>query len=84
MRRLNASSPAATTTDNAGKTLHGHSGGVWEWTSSEFAGSDGFVPSVIYPGYSADFFDGKHFVVVSHHVYIRIFDADRCSSAGHT
>lgn len=22
------------------------------------------MPSVIYPGYSADFYDGKHFVVV--------------------
>lgn len=44
--------------------MHGHNGGVWEWTSSEFAPRDEFVPSVIYPGYSADFFDGKHYVVV--------------------
>lgn len=51
--------------NNAGMKLYGHNGGVWEWTSSEFAGRNGFVPSVIYPGYSADFYDGKHFVVVS-------------------
>jgi formylglycine-generating enzyme required for sulfatase activity len=45
--------------------VHGHNGGVWEWTDTPFDGYEGFVPSVIYPGYSADFFDGKHFVVVS-------------------
>lgn len=26
---------------------------------------EGYVPSEIYPGYSADFFDQKHYVVVS-------------------
>lgn len=39
-------------------------GGGWEWTCSVFAGFPGFratVPS--YPGYSADFFDGRHFVL---------------------
>ena len=56
--------PAATITDNAGKTLYGHNGGVWEWTTSEFIGHDGFVTSELYPGYSSDFFDGKHYVVV--------------------
>jgi len=35
-----------------------------ECTDTEFKGYEGFVPSVIYPGYSADFFDGKHFVVL--------------------
>lgn len=54
-----------TITDHAGKVVHGHNGGVWEWTDTPFEGYEGFVPSVIYPGYSADFFDGKHFVVVS-------------------
>lgn len=53
-----------TTTDYAGHVLHGHNGGVWEWTSTKFDGFPGFVPSEMYPGYSADFFDGKHYVVV--------------------
>ncbi|WVQ98171.1 hypothetical protein IAU59_005293 [Kwoniella sp. CBS 9459] len=56
--------PTNTYTDNAGKVIHGHNGGVWEWTNTPFDGYEGFVPSVIYPGYSADFFDGKHFVVL--------------------
>ncbi|OCF38859.1 hypothetical protein I317_07367 [Kwoniella heveanensis CBS 569] len=56
--------PTNTYTDNAGKVIHGHNGGVWEWTNTPFDGYEGFVPSVIYPGYSGDFFDGKHFVVL--------------------
>lgn len=44
--------------------MYGHNGGVWEWTSTPLEGYEGFVPSGLYPGYSADFFDGKHFVVV--------------------
>lgn len=39
-------------------------GGVWEWTSTVFAPHDGFVGSALYPGYSADFFDGTHWVVL--------------------
>jgi formylglycine-generating enzyme required for sulfatase activity len=58
------SRPTNTITDNVGQVLYGHNGGVWEWTDTEFKGYEGFIPSVIYPGYSADFFDGKHFVVV--------------------
>ncbi|EIW71173.1 hypothetical protein TREMEDRAFT_42626 [Tremella mesenterica DSM 1558] len=56
--------PTNTVKDSSGRILHGHNGGVWEWTSTEFVGHEGFIPSVIYPGYSADFFDGKHFVVL--------------------
>ncbi|WWC86788.1 uncharacterized protein L201_001667 [Kwoniella dendrophila CBS 6074] len=56
--------PTNTIKDNAGKTIYGHNGGVWEWTNTPFEGLDGYVPSVIYPGYSKDFFDGKHFVVL--------------------
>ena len=63
---LTTDSPALTQVDNAGRILHGHNGGVWEWTSTEFAGHPGFVPSELYPGYSADFFDGKHYTVVRH------------------
>jgi len=42
----------------------GHNGGVWEWTSTEFDKYDGFAPSKLYPGYSMDFFDGAHQVVL--------------------
>ncbi len=37
-------------------------GNGWEWTSTPFAPFDGFVPMASYPQYSADFFDGEHFV----------------------
>ncbi|HXR96582.1 MAG TPA: SUMF1/EgtB/PvdO family nonheme iron enzyme [Terriglobales bacterium] len=38
-------------------------GNGWEWTSTEFAPFPGFRPFEFYPGYSANFFDGKHFVL---------------------
>jgi ergothioneine biosynthesis protein EgtB len=38
-------------------------GNGWEWTSSVFEPFAGFEPHPLYAGYSADFFDGKHFVM---------------------
>ena len=38
-------------------------GNGWEWTRTPFAPFSGFKPFSFYPGYSADFFDGKHFVM---------------------
>ncbi len=38
-------------------------GNGWEWTSSAFAPFAGFAPLASYREYSADFFDGNHFVV---------------------
>ena len=50
--------------------LYGSESGVeglfangWEWTSTEFAPFPGFQPFRCYPGYSANFFDGKHYVL---------------------
>jgi formylglycine-generating enzyme required for sulfatase activity len=43
--------------------VHDLVGNGWEWTSSVFAGFDGFSPLRTYPEYSADFFDGQHFVM---------------------
>jgi iron(II)-dependent oxidoreductase len=41
----------------------GQLGNGWEWTSTIFAPFSGFQARPFYPGYSADFFDGKHFVM---------------------
>ncbi len=38
-------------------------GNGWEWTSTVFAPFAGFEAFPFYRGYSADFFDGKHFVM---------------------
>jgi iron(II)-dependent oxidoreductase len=43
--------------------VEGMVGNGWEWTSSVFAPFPGFEPFPFYRGYSADFFDGKHFVM---------------------
>jgi formylglycine-generating enzyme required for sulfatase activity len=39
-------------------------GSSWEWTSTIFNKHPGFNASELYPGYSSDFFDGKHAVVL--------------------
>jgi len=38
-------------------------GNGWEWTNTVFAPFPGFEPLPSYPEYSADFFDGEHFVM---------------------
>ena len=38
-------------------------GNGWEWTRDTFAPFAGFEPHPFYPGYSADFFDGGHYVL---------------------
>ncbi|KAL0577746.1 hypothetical protein V5O48_004240 [Marasmius crinis-equi] len=46
---------------NEGK---GSNGGVWEWTTTPFDTHDGLVPTQLFTGYSTDFFDEKHQVVL--------------------
>ncbi len=43
--------------------VHDLVGNGWEWTSTVFGPFEGFAPMRSYPEYSADFFDGRHFVM---------------------
>jgi ergothioneine biosynthesis protein EgtB len=43
--------------------VHDLVGNGWEWTSTVFGPFDGFTPMRPYPEYSADFFDGRHYVM---------------------
>ncbi|HQR19381.1 MAG TPA: SUMF1/EgtB/PvdO family nonheme iron enzyme [Burkholderiaceae bacterium] len=51
--------PAGATPEGTQQML----GNGWEWTATPFAGFDGFSARPYYPGYSANFFDGEHFVM---------------------
>jgi gamma-glutamyl hercynylcysteine S-oxide synthase len=43
--------------------VHDLVGNGWEWTRTEFKPFPGFTAMPFYPGYSANFFDGKHYVM---------------------
>lgn len=58
--------PAPVTATPGGDSAFGVSqliGNGWEWTSTPFAPFPGFEPFPFYPGYSANFFDGAHYVI---------------------
>jgi gamma-glutamyl hercynylcysteine S-oxide synthase len=62
-RRWDPSPVAASPEGQSTFGVQGLAGNGWEWTSSLFAPFPGFKPFPFYLGYSADFFDGKHFVM---------------------
>ena len=43
--------------------VHDLMGNGWEWTRTKFAPFPGFTSMPFYPGYSANFFDGQHYVM---------------------
>jgi len=56
--------------------VEGLVGNGWEWTGTPFAPFPHFTPMPTYPEYSADFFDGRHYVLkgaspVTAHTLIR-------------
>jgi ergothioneine biosynthesis protein EgtB len=58
--------PAPVNAHPAGRSAFGVEelvGNGWEWTSTVFGPFEGFQRFPFYPGYSANFFDGKHYVM---------------------
>jgi iron(II)-dependent oxidoreductase len=58
--------PEPVTATPAGDSAFGVSqivGNGWQWTRTPFGPLPGFKPRATYPGYSANFFDGEHYVM---------------------
>jgi ergothioneine biosynthesis protein EgtB len=58
--------PAPVNAHPAGRSFYGVEdllGNGWEWTSTLFEPFPCFQPFPFYPGYSANFFDGQHYVM---------------------
>ncbi|KAL1952942.1 hypothetical protein VTO42DRAFT_3926 [Malbranchea cinnamomea] len=56
--------PTPVTQDGNKLSGRGEFGGVWEWTSTPLHAHEGFKAMELYPGYTADFFDSKHNIVL--------------------
>jgi len=63
LARDDSVSVAAHPAGASGFGVHDLIGNGWEWTSTLFAPLPGFAAASYYPGYSADFFDGAHYVM---------------------
>jgi formylglycine-generating enzyme required for sulfatase activity len=55
--------PIAVDAANGGSYASQMIGNGWEWTRDAFAPFEGFEAHPFYAGYSADFFDGNHYVL---------------------
>jgi gamma-glutamyl hercynylcysteine S-oxide synthase len=62
-RRWDPSPVGADVVGPSGFGVRGMVGNGWEWTSTLFGPLPGFKPFPFYLGYSADFFDNKHYVM---------------------
>lgn len=49
--------------DATASGIHDLVGNGWEWTGTQFAAHDGYKIEQLYFGYSAPWFDGKHYVL---------------------
>lgn len=62
-RRWDPESVLATPENESAFGVRQTVGNGWEWTDTIFAPFEGFQASPSYPGYSANFFDSKHYVI---------------------
>ncbi|GAA5912968.1 uncharacterized protein JCM6883_006273 [Sporobolomyces salmoneus] len=64
LSKLHATLPTLSTPARDGSPTPASNGGLWEWTSSTLSPWEGFAGSALYPGYSSDFHDEKHRIVL--------------------
>jgi len=64
LSNLHAVPPALPSPARNGSQIPASNGGLWEWTSSTLSPWEGFAGSKLYPGYSSDFHDEKHRIVL--------------------
>lgn len=63
MRRFDPTPVQAHPAGSSAFGVHDLVGNGWEWTRTAFGAFPGFEAQAFYPGYSAPFFDGRHFVL---------------------